>query len=76
MKTSVVLRHADEAVAAAAARLAEEVAHAEAVTSPVVICGFGELGQTIANMLDSPAARSSCEPVLGVQGHRLRVGGK
>lgn len=26
--------------------------------SPVVICGFGELGQTVANMLESPLART------------------
>ena len=25
---------------------------------PVVICGFGELGQTVANMLESPLAVS------------------
>lgn len=24
---------------------------------PVVICGFGDVGQTVANMLESPAAR-------------------
>lgn len=27
-------------------------------SSPVVICGFGELGQTVANMLDSPLAET------------------
>jgi hypothetical protein len=26
--------------------------------SPIVICGFGELGQTVANMLESPLART------------------
>ena len=61
-------------MAAAAAMLAEEVAHAEAVTSPVVICGFGELGQTIANMLDSPAARSSCVPVACLAYRVIGVG--
>ena len=46
----------------AAAVSAEATMRAEAVSAPVVICGFGELGQTVANMLDSPAVPSSCEP--------------
>ncbi len=53
---------ADEATAAAAAALAEAARRAEAVSAPVVICGFGELGQTVANMLDSPAVTHKCAP--------------
>ena len=53
---------ADEATAAAAAALAEAARRAEAVAAPVVICGFGELGQTVANMLDSPAVSHTCAP--------------
>lgn len=53
---------AAEDAAVAAAVSAEATMRAEAVSAPVVICGFGELGQTVANMLDSPAVPSSCGP--------------
>lgn len=43
---------------------------------PVIICGFGELGQAIANLLDSPvAAQLECGPVpyVGFDIHHERV---
>ena len=57
---------AAEDAAVAAAVSAEATRRAEAVSAPVVICGFGELGQTVANMLDSPAVRSPCGPCAPV----------
>ena len=59
---SSVSGRAAEDAAVAAAVSAEATMRAEAVSAPVVICGFGELGQTVANMLDSPAVPSSCGP--------------
>ena len=43
---------------------------------PVIICGFGELGQAVANMLDSPLApqlECGSVPYLAFDIHHDRV---